>query len=139
MSWNYYALTLAVILSGVIFCSILISKYRKIKRNGTEIACIVTDCYTPYSTRLAKAWTIEVSYEYDGITYQGKCISRRFTYYAPKVGAEVMLIHIPDKNDILYPTEITRYPMFTFGVLMAGLSLMFAVFLVATMVSLYIL
>jgi len=139
MSWNYYVLTLVVILSGAVFCSILLSKYRKIKREGTAIACLVTDCYTPYSTRLAKAWTIEVSYEVDGVTHQGKCVSRRFTYYAPKVGSEIMLVHIPNKNDILYPSEITRYPLFSAAVLMAALSLMFAVFLVATVLSLYIL
>ena len=138
MGWIYYALTLGVVLAGASFCAVLIVKYRDIKQRGLIVTCEVKDCYAPFSTRLAKEFIVEVTFEHEGKMHRAKCKIRCFRYYAPKSGEFLQLMYVPGENDALYPTKISRYPIFNFAVLMAAVAVMFASALIATIISLYI-
>jgi len=136
MSWPYYFATIAVILAGAVFCFICLSKYRAIKRAGVIVTCEILDSYTPYSTRIAKEFVMDVSFEHEGITRRASCKMRRFSYYKPKVGEFLQFIYIPGNNETVFPTKVNRYPIFNTAVMMAAVSILFAAGLVATIISL---
>ena len=136
MDWRYYLVTIIVILSGVVFCAVLLSKYMKIKRYGSAVSCEITDCYIPHTARMAKEIILDVTYELDGETHNASCKMRRFSYYAPKVGEIITFIHVPGVDDTLYPTKINRYPIFTTAVMMAAMAVMFAAGLISAIISL---
>ena len=136
MSWIYYAATLGVILTSALVCAALVIKYRKIKREGIAVSCVVIDSNAAYSTRIVKEFYLDVSYEYEGITHRAVCRIKRFNYYAPKPGDGMTLIHMPGKNDTLYSTKASEYPFFGYTVMMAVTSLLFAAGLIATIFSL---
>ena len=135
MEWSYYALTLAVIVGSASFCVVLIIKFLNIRRYGHKVTCDILDCYTPFSTRLAKEIFVDVSFEFEGVTRRAQCKMRRFSFYIPKVGEKLEAIYVPDREDIVYPTKVNRFPVFTTAIMMAALALLFTAGLVAGLIS----
>ena len=136
MGWGYYAATLGVIVACALVCVALVFKYRRIKRDGVAVSCVVIDSNAAYSTRIVKEFFLDVNYELDGTTHRASCKIKRFNYYAPKPGDGMMLIHLSGKDDILYSTKASEYPLFGLALIMAVTSLLFAAGLIATIISL---
>ena len=137
MGLVYYIATLLVIIAGTVVCVLFFVRLRKIKRDGTQVSCVVIDCNAAYSTRIVKELFLDVTYEYDDTSYRAKCTIKRFNYYAPKPGDGIMLYRLPDTPYTLFPVKITEYPYFGFAIMMAILSLVFSAGLISALITIY--
>ncbi|MCL1834603.1 MAG: hypothetical protein FWG48_00435 [Oscillospiraceae bacterium] len=135
MEWTYYLATVLIILACASFCVVLLVKYRKIRREGVLVSCEILDNLAGFPARMRKEFIMEVSYEYEGLTYTGSCAMKRFGYFAPNVGESIELVLLPGKAHKLYPTKLTKYPVFSTAVLMAVVALLFTGGLIASIVT----